>query len=422
MGEKKLTDNTFIPGFPLWLTEAIAKAPFNKPHSSDIFRPIIISFIDSNAGAKNLEKIITQQPISRVIDVFDEQLAELFISQNAQLYKAPLGVKKQSLKRHLREYKQGRVSWQLGVWIYYPWNGVLLHMLSQDEFARLRTLRNRILITDKEQANYAAFRAGCVGMSVGSNGVAALAITGGSNKIKLADGAVLSGSNLNRVRSPVENIGLPKTIVIARELMEMNPYLEIDAVTDNLNKKNLVDFFEKPWQLDVVVDEMDDIVAKIRLRLEARKRGIPVIMVTEPGDTVMLDIERFDLDNKLPVFHGLLNNAELIAQVGSFSSERERIKCIIKTIGVANLPLRDQKAALKIGSVIPSAPQLGSTAMMAGGVIAYAVRQLATGAPLRSGRHKIDLNSLFWKPRDYLLYSLQHKKNSHDLARIIRNM
>jgi hypothetical protein len=422
MGEKKLTRATKSADLPDWLQGAIDKAALSSARNSSVFLPIVLELDNSVHGEQRLKQLLNDLPVTQFIDVFDEQLAELFISDNAQLYKAPLTIKRQSVKEHLTEYKHGKKPWRLGTWVYYPWSGVIIHMLGRHEFTKLRTLRNQFIITADEQASFAAYRVGCAGMSVGSNGAVAIALTGGSSKIKLADGAVFSGSNLNRVRTGVRNIGLPKSIIIARELAEMNPYLEIAIITQNINDKNIGKFFDKPWKLDVVVDEIDDVITKIKLRLEARKRRLPVIMVTEPGDTVMLDVERFDQNDSLPIFHGLLKDAEQIAAAGSFDNERERIKNIIGIIGVSNLPLRDQEAALKVGSVIPSAPQIGSTAMIAGGVIAYAVRQLAIDGPLQSGRHAVDLNKLFWKPKDVARYKMSHRKNTRDLARIVRNL
>ncbi|MBI5357284.1 ThiF family adenylyltransferase [Candidatus Saccharibacteria bacterium] len=421
MGEKRLTTRTDDSSVPNWLKEAEKASVISDSFVSKNIKPIILNMNIRNAD-NALRDLCRQVEITRFIDVFDEQLAELFISDNAQLYKASLQVKRSSVRDYLKNYKKGKSSWQLGSWVYYPWSGTLIHMLSEDEFIKLRTIRNQFIITADEQEKYASYSVGCAGMSVGSNGAVAIAITGGSQRIKLADGAVFSGSNLNRVRTGVKSVGLPKSIIIGRELYEMNPYLRIDAITENLSDKNITRFFDKPWKLDAVVDEIDDVIIKIKLRLEARKRKIPVIMVTEPGDTVMLDVERFDKDDSLPLFHGLLKDAERIAEAGSFKNERERIKSIVKIIGTRNLPVRDQQAALKVGSVIPSAPQLGSTAMIAGGVISYAIRQLATDAPLRSGRHAIDLNKIFWKPKDYLRYKINHETKTRNLNRVIGNM
>lgn len=422
MGEKRLTEHKHSKDNPDWLDRIVQNASLNQAFHDDLSRPQIIEMEEDSNAEQRLKELMSTAEVVRVVEVYDEQLAELFISANAQLYKATLEIKRQAINEHFQEYKSGTPNWKLGSWVYYPWSGTLVHMLGREQFIKLRTIRNQFLITTEEQARYADFRVGCAGMSVGSNGAVALAITGGSNKIKLADGAVFSGSNLNRVRTGVESVGLPKTAIIARELFEMNPYLDIAVHNSNITDKNIDSFFDKPWKLDCVVDEIDDVITKIRLRIEARKRGIPVVMVTEPGDSVVLDIERYDLDKSLPLFHGLLDGAEEIAKRGEFKNEREKIKNIIKIIGVRNLPLRDQEAAVKVGSVIPSAPQLGSTAMVAGGVIAYAVRQIATGAPIKSGRKRVEFNNLFWKSSDYLRYKLTHEKHSRQLSKVVGSM
>ena len=324
------------------------------------------------------------------MDNYDEQLAELFLSDNAHLYKGHSKVQQESISEHLQRHYGRKAAWTKGSWVYFPWSGQLVHVLEETLFSRLRTTRNRELMTDKEQRRYGELKAGVLGMSVGSSAAVALSIQGGSNDMKIGDGAVISGSNLNRVRTGVASVGLSKEVIIARQIYEMNPYAKV-VRAGSVNRTSLTGFLRKPWKLDVVVDEMDDLEMKIRMRVAARRYRIPVLMATDLGDDVMLDVERFDKDSSLPLFHGRAGSIENVLTVKNLPHQKW-LKYATQIIGPENVPLRMQQSLLKVGAELPTHPQLGGTAMMAGAVIAYAARQLALGGKLKSGRMKVSLD------------------------------
>jgi hypothetical protein len=308
----------------------------------------------------------------------------------------------------------------MGVWAYFPWSGVLVHMLDETLFLESRTIRNKNLMTTEEQEKYANFFVGCVGMSVGSNVALSLALTGGSQKLKIADGAVISGSNLNRILADVSDIGSSKTQVMARKIYEMNPYIVIDRNDHDLNEATIAHFFDTPWPLRVVVDEIDDLKMKVLLRVEARKRGIPVVMATDLGDDIMLDVERFDLDTTLPLFHGLVPGIEelLTRKVG----KQEWLKYAMQIIDVANVSLRMQGSLLDVGTKIVTQPQLGSTALMSGAVAAYAVRQLALGKMFRQKRTLIAIEKQLNKDTATLKHRRELARHSRQLRQALKAM
>ncbi len=417
MGEKRLTDSNNQKKLPKFLVKKINRRTDDNDGS---FTPLVIRMKDKNAPRK-LEKLTDKYQFSRVIDNYEEQLAELFISENAQLYKATLEVKKASIQDYLKQHYGDREAWQKGTWVYYPWNKKLVHVLDEELAWKLRTIRNGVLISDQEQQNLINFSVGCMGMSVGSNGAATIALISGSKRIKIADGAVYSGSNMNRVRAKIDDIGENKAVVLARELYEMNPYMSVQVTQKSISKSNINNFFDDPWPLGAVIDEIDDIGMKVLLRFEAKKRGIPVIMVTEPGDTIILDIERYDLDKEAQPFHGLAGNLE------NFDPEKpleqqEKLKLMMSIIGLNNLPIRDQQAMLKVGITIPSPPQLGSTATIAGGILAYAVRRIANNQPIKSGRHIFSLDHFYMETTYLKKEKKYHKKHSKMVNRIIKSM
>jgi len=257
-------------------------------------------------------------------------------------------------------------------------------------------------------------------MSVGSNVALSLAISGGSQKIKLADGAVISASNLNRILTGIYDVGNSKSLVIARKLYEMNPYMEIERYDQNITGETIDAFFENPWPIYAVVDEIDDLKTKILLRVEAKRRGLPVIMATDLGDDVMLDVERFDLDPTLPLFHGLVPGVEelLTKEV----SKREWLKYATTIVGPHNASLRMQQSLLKVGTKLVTQPQLGPTAMMSGVVAAYAIRQIAMGEKLKSGRTLVSLDKHLRPDLVTLKHRRTHKKHTQQLKRALKSM
>ena len=119
--------------------------------------------------------------------------------------------------------------------------------------------------------------------------------------LKLADHDDLDTSNGNRLRAPIHEIGRNKAVLAARQISEFAPYLRVTPVVDGVTDDNLDAFFQ---DLDVVIDECDDFRIKYRIREEARRRKIPVLM--ETSDRGLVDVERFDLEPQRPPFHGLL--------------------------------------------------------------------------------------------------------------------
>lgn len=415
MGQGKLTAADHSAEWP----ESLKKLAKKAHHDGESWQPEVIE-MHQRGAAKKLDELLEKYTIRQIIDNYDEQYAELIVSRHPQLYQSSLDVKRESLKGYLTSHFAGKHSWQLGSWVYYPWSGNLVHILEKELFLESRTIRNKDLITAHEQHKYGEFTVGCAGMSVGSNVALSLAISGGSQKIKLADGAVISASNLNRIMTGIYDVGNSKSLVIARKLYEMNPYMEIERYDQNITSETIDNFFEQPWPIHAVVDEIDDLKTKILLRIEAKKRGLPVIMATDLGDDVMLDVERFDLNPHLPLFHGLVPGVEelLTKEV----SKREWLKYATSIIGPHNASLRMQQSLLKVGTKLVTQPQLGPTAMMSGVVAAYAIRQIANGEKLKSGRTLVSLDKHLRPDLVTMRHRRSHKKHTQQLKHALKSM
>jgi hypothetical protein len=414
MGHKKLVTSDPSKDYPNFLKTLKSRIPFSRQAT-----PAIFSFEASHDQDK-VRELIERGVITRVTDNYAEQYAELLLSRNAHLYRANHSVQVNSIAELLKAHYGTSQSWEVGRWVYYPWSGELVHVLDQKDFEDLRTIRNRDLITAREQKKLLEFEVACFGMSVGSASAQALAITGISRKIKLIDGAVISGSNLNRILTGVASVGKGKSQVIAEQIYQMNPYSQVKTY-DKATENNLASIFDSPWPIKLAIDEIDDIEMKVRIRAEARQRRIPVLMATEIGDTVILDVERYDLEPHRAFFHGMVPGIEdlLVREIGDY---REWTKHAVKIIDPSNMSIKMQKSLLKIGTTIVTHPQLGATVMMTGGVLAFAVKNIALGNSLNSGRYVISLERQLLAKHKTRNYKRKHRKHTKIINKAVDSM
>ncbi len=338
---------------------------------------------------KKLENLLKNRKEVAVIDDFEEQLRELFLSRNPHFKTNPLAGKEAAIK-YVNSKKINNSLVLLGRWIYLPWINTLIHVLEKEDFFELRTARNRNLITKEEQDLFGQARIGVGGMSVGNSVAVCLAMEG-VNYLRLADFDRLALSNLNRIRAGVQHLGLNKAIIAARQILELNPYAQLDIYADGLTDKALGQFISGPPRLDILIDEMDDVVMKLKMRVWAKKMKIPIISAADNGDNAILDVERYDLEPKLLPFHGLLGNIDYKkVEKMNFAG---RIKLINDMVGLNYVTSRMKSSLLKVGTELYSWPQLGGAAALSGSVITYVARKIIIGEEVKSGKYDISLDS-----------------------------
>jgi hypothetical protein len=416
MGHANLVTTDQSADYPDFL-KALKKN--NNPSRLKYTSPLLFDMY-SKSGPQRLKEFVSDHDSLELIDNYSEQYAELLLSKNAHLYRAKYDIQVSSIKDLLEEHYGKKHGWQMGTWVYFPWNKQLVHILAQEDFESLRTIRNRELISDTEQKKLLDFNALSFGMSVGSAGAQAMALSGISRKIKLVDGAVISGSNLNRILTGVSSVGKSKALVVGQQIYEMNPYSNVEHF-DKATLDNISAIFDKPWKTDLAIDEIDDIEMKVRIRYEARKRKIPVIMATELGDTVMLDVERYDEEPNRGLFHDLVPGIEKLLD-NPLENYREWTKHAVRIIDPENMPIKMQKSVLKIGSTIVTHPQLGSTVMMTGGVLAFAAKHISLGNSLKSGRYVISLEKEFLADHKTRSHRRAHKKHTKIIKKSVNSM
>jgi hypothetical protein len=265
-----------------------------------------------------------------------------------------------------------------------------VHVLDEESFQKVRTARNKNLITEDEQEKFYNSTIGIGGLSVGNSVVLAIALQGGGRYFKLADFDRLALSNTNRIRTGVDNLGLLKVHVTARQIYLINPYSNIEIFSEGLNPSNVENFVNGSPKLDIIIDEMDNLAVKYLLREKAKKYKIPIVMGADNGDNAVIDIERYDLEKKLPFFHNRMGkvNFKMLSGLNKF----EIGKKITQLVGAENVTLRMQESLLEMGKTIVSWPQLGGAALLNGVAVAYCVRKILNGQQIENNRSLISMD------------------------------
>ncbi|MCC2666573.1 MAG: ThiF protein [Gammaproteobacteria bacterium] len=360
---------------------------FLKKQKISQSRPELFSLSNTN-DFERIKTLFTENKINYVVDDYLEQLKELFATLNPQLVYN--GSFENEFKTYLNSLEQNKPLIELGNWVFYPWLSTVVHVLPENDFYIVRTSRNKNLINAEEQNKFYNAVVGIGGLSVGSAIAIALVLQGGTKYIKLADLDILALSNTNRIRAGVNNLGLLKVEMTARQIYEINPYAEIELFPDGLNENNMEDFFVGKRNLDVVIDEMDNLAIKYLLREKAKKYRLPIVMAADNGDNGVVDVERYDLNSETPFFHNRMGEVsyEMLKNLDKFGIG----KMITKHVGPENVTERMQQSLLEMGKTIVSWPQLGGAAQLNGSAVAYCVRKIVNNQPLESNRAIISLD------------------------------
>ena len=352
-----------------------------------VFVPVLFSLAKTSDRAA-IKKLLAAHKIQSVSDDYEEQLKELFAVQNpSTVYEPDFGAR---FEKYIKMLDAKAPLAEHGYWAYYPWLASLVHILPEADFWIVRTARNRNLITREEQRKFYDATIGIGGLSVGSSVALAIVLQGGGRHMRLADMDRLALSNTNRVKAGVENLGLLKVVVTARQIYEINPYAKVEILPEGLAKKNIGKFFAGPPKLDIVIDELDNLAVKFLIREQAEKHHLPVVMAADNGDNAVIDVERYDLNSKTPYFHGRMGRVtyEELLRLDKFGIG----KMITKHVGPENVTERMQQSLLEMGKTIVSWPQLGGAALINGAAVAYCVRKILNGQPLEHNRALVSLD------------------------------
>lgn len=359
---------------------------FKDSIRNEDFLPRIFNINNPNDKLE-VQELINEQQDLLVIDQIESQLRELIKIRHP---KAPLS--EAEYQEQIEQMLDGKSAHYYGCWVYYPWNNKLVHLLNKDEFVELRTSRNLYKITPEERTQLLSKKIAVIGLSVGQMIALTIAMERICDEIRLADFDLIELSNMNRIRTSVTNIGVSKAMVAAREIAELDPFINVVIYTDGITENNIDHFLTHNGKVDLLIEECDGLDVKILSRIKARTYGIPVVM--ETNDRGLIDIERYDLEPERGLLHGLIpeNMGDLTALRNL--TNQEKVPLLGAMVGIDKISERMKMSLGEMGKTISTWPQLASSVVLGGAMVTDVSRRILLNEFRNSGRYYVDFNEL----------------------------
>lgn len=328
-----------------------------------------------------LNKIL-RRSTTKYVDAFSSQIKELFFIRNTRFVEIDknLVYKGKEFLNFQKKYQKKYIH------VFFPWNNTIVKTFSKEIYLEIKTNRNRDLITKEEQRKLSNFTVGVFGMSVGSNVSMILTQSGISNEIFLADFDELDTSNLNRIIAGVHQIGINKTVIAARKIYEDNPFAKVHVMKNGLTKNNLENLLKKK-KLNCIIEEVDNLNVKIETRILAMKYKVPVLMITDNGEGVVLHVERYDLGCKT-IFNKKIGywNAFLKMPMTKKLIGRVILNDIIGGLKMTTARVVSSSHKVSEGKLVSWA-QLGVAAQYGSVIIVAVVKRIALNIDKQKYRH-----------------------------------
>ncbi len=288
-----------------------------------------------------------------------------------------------------------------GTWVYYPRDRHLVRFAPLFWHRLSLVVRNSILIRDPEmkltwpeiREQFEKSVIAVAGASIGNNAIHAVVQDIRPDRIKIADQKEYHMSNANRVRISYRDFGRNKAVLTSEQIHSIDPFVLISVFDSGLHSGNLGDFISGNQKLreppaSVVIEEIDDLDMKVAIREEARRQKIPVVMATDLASAIQLDIRRFDRDDRLPLAGCGISDDDLYSALDECrNADIGKSRFDIFASRLIGTHYRDIPEFRKIflneePPLFAGWAQLGSTAMMGGGVASEAVARIILGHKL----------------------------------------
>lgn len=294
-------------------------------------------------------------------------------------------------------------------WVAYPWRRVAFRVPGPATYRRVLHSRNFPIIAPEEEQILGKAHVILAGLSVGRS-VAQLLSRLGIGTLTVVDADVIDLSNANRmIGVGVPDLGLPKAISVARELVELNPYADVRPIVDRLTPDSLEEMLGLS-RADILVEMVDDGAAKVGLRRVAHAHDVPVVMATDIDWDPMVDV---DMPGE-PLFGGRLTDAELDALAQPNMDIAEKTPIMMRVIGVDPWPERSHlSGSLAAAGHVRYWSQIGATAAATGALAARVVFDILRGQQLRQPRVRLSLRDAVGS-RDPLTSILQGLVDEQD--------
>lgn len=346
---------------------------------SGSWRPHVIAL--SRRQTRDFAKLCKTRGIPRV-DTLEGQLMELAA---VRLPAADPAERRSFVEEALAAHEDGAA---LGWWVYLPWEHRAFHLLGPDDYFDVVTDRNRDKITREEQRLLRARRVGVVGLSVGGEAAFTVAQEHLCGTIVLADFDRLDLSNLNRLGTGFDALGVNKAVILARRIAKVDPYLDVRVFEDGVTRDNAAEFLDG---LDLLLEECDGLQMKYHLRQEARRVGLNVIFAAD--ERGFLSVEPYAQHAELRPFHGRIDAPQ--APREEYDTPLEFLKALSEWMGGwERLSERSRSSLRQVGETLSGYPQLASEARYAAGQLGHVARKLLLGESLPPFLHHLDLDEV----------------------------
>jgi hypothetical protein len=318
-----------------------------------------------------------------LIDAIDRQLMDLAAARMPSTHRH---VEREGFIEEIIAARGGRASY--GTWVYFPWETKVVHLLNRDEYFEVITNRNRDKITQDEQHELRNKSIGVIGLSVGGEAAVTVAQEHLCGHIVLADFDRLDLSNLNRLHAGCDELGQPKSMIVARRIAKIDPYLEVTLFEDGVTADNAARFLDG---LDLLIEECDSLQVKRDVRLLAKERGLNVVYAAD--ERGFLSIEPYQYWSDLRPFHGRVEQPQMPRE--SYTTALAFMQALSEWMGGwHNLSERSRHSLESIGERLCGYPQLASEARYAAGQVGHVVRRLLLGERIPPYCGNLDLSDL----------------------------
>lgn len=172
---------------------------------------------------------------------------------------------------------------------------------------------------------------------VGSFTVESL-VRNGIGKIIIVDNDIVDITNLNRqIMSLQNNIGLLKTDVWEKRILEINPTCKVKKITKFITKENINELFNE--NIDYIVDACDTIEVKKELIRQSKIRHIKLISSMGTGNKMdpsrlkIVDIRKTSYDPIASILRRMVRDENINGKVMVVCSDEQPIKGNAKRLG-----------------------------------------------------------------------------------------
>lgn len=219
--------------------------------------------------------------------------------------------------------------------------------------------------------------------------------------LKVADKSVYKMENINRVRLSYQDIVKSqdarqslfdlalknKARTFADQVYAIDPFVDVYTYEEGITEENIAQFFGGDGQepaASIIIEEIDDPRIKLKLREEARRRRIPLLMMTDIGSCVQFDLLRYDRDANLPLTFGTPDK-ELYArmeEVYDRPGDRKSFFAFVDALLGTDYRQDELARIIEGKSEIPTStiiPQLGSTVALSGALASEAIARIRLG-------------------------------------------